>query len=59
MKKKMRKRDKEIRKCHQKTIIYCLRDLKDVNNLATISHMVQEMWMKEKSQEPNQRFPGG
>lgn len=59
MKKKSCKRDKEIRKCHQKTICYCLSDLKDINNLAIISHMVQQMWMQEKSQEPNQRSPGG
>lgn len=59
MRKKTHKRNKEIRKCHQKTIFYCLSDLKDINNLAIISHMVQRMWMQEKSQEPNQRDPGG
>ncbi|MDD3417674.1 MAG: hypothetical protein PHY47_27415 [Lachnospiraceae bacterium] len=59
MKKKLHKRDKEIRKYHQKAISYCLMDLKDINNLAIVSRIVQEMWMQEKSQEPNQRLPGG
>ena len=59
MSKKTHKRNKEISNCHQKTIYYCLKDLKDINNLAIISHMVQQMWMQEKSQELNQREPGG
>ncbi|MDD3417757.1 MAG: hypothetical protein PHY47_27835 [Lachnospiraceae bacterium] len=58
MKKKLRKRDKEIRKYHQKAISYCLMDL-NINNLAIVSRIVQQMWMQEKSQDPNQRLPGG
>lgn len=56
---KLHIKSKKLRKCHKETILYCLKDMKDINNLAIISHMVQQMWMQEKSQKPNQRDPGG
>lgn len=52
-------KSKKKRKCHKKTISYCLKDMKDINNLAIISHLVQQMWMQEKGREPGQRDPGG
>lgn len=52
-------KNKKLRKCHKETIFYCLKDMKDINNLAIISHMIQLMWMQEKDRELNQRDPGG
>lgn len=56
---KVSRRAKDMENCHKNAIFYCIKDMKNVSNLAIISQMVQEMWRKEKSQELNQRYPSG
>ena len=43
----------------EKTIQYCIDDIKEKENLAIISHVAQEMWQKEKTHKDTYDVPGG